>query len=191
MKYLIIKNFLSKEECAELIAAGQKKLIPATGVNAVTGQAELTEYRKAETSMFSIAETPLIDDIEHRIANIINLPIENGEGMQVIRYRPGGYYKFHFDAFNSKFEGDKHYIERAGNRIYTFLAYLNDVETGGETYFPKVDLKIKPEMGKAIFWLNLKADGSIDTDTNHSGEPVGEGLEKWIVTKWVRERAYK
>ena len=81
MKYLIINQFLKPEECAELIAAGEKKLIPATGMNAVTGKAEITSYRKAETSFFRIAETPLIDDIEHRIASVINEPIENGEGM--------------------------------------------------------------------------------------------------------------
>lgn len=189
MKYLIIKNFLSKEECAELIAAGQKKLIPATGINAKTGAAEITEHRKAETSFFGISETPLIDDIEHRIACIINLPIENGEGMQVIRYKPGGYYKTHYDAFSPNFEGDKSRIGRWGNRIYTFIAYLNDVKEGGETYFPKVNLKVKPELGKAIFWKNTKDDGSIDLDTLHSGEPSSE--IKYICTKWVRTGAYK
>ena len=190
MKYLIINQFLKPEECAELIAAGEKKLIPATGMNAVTGKAEITSYRKAETSFFRIAETPLIDDIEHRIAGVINEPIENGEGMQVIKYKPGGYYKFHYDAFNAALPGDKNMIDRHGNRKWTFIAYLNTVENGGETYFPNINLKIKPELGKAIFWNNIKDDGTIDPHSHHSGEPVGEGLEKWIVTKWVRDRKY-
>jgi prolyl 4-hydroxylase len=78
---------------------------------------------------------------------------------------------------------------RERQRIFTAILYLNDVSSGGETYFTHIDLKVEPKGGKAIIWRNVDENGKIDQSTFHEAKPVEKG-EKWIATKWLREREF-
>jgi len=68
--------------------------------------------------------------------------------------------------------------------------YLNTAEGGGETHFPEVDLKVTPIQGDAILFFNVHPDGECDRQSLHASLPVTTG-EKWVATKWIRERAYR
>ena len=81
------------------------------------------------------------------------------------------------------------YVKTGGNRTHTALFYLNDDFEGGETEFPKLDIKVKPELGKLLLWTNMNDDGTLDYDSLHAGLPVIEG-EKWILVIWVREQKF-
>ncbi len=66
--------------------------------------------------------------IEERIAMWTMLPLDHGEGLQVLRYRGGEKYDAHYDYFS-----DSVNIKNGGNRVATVLMYLADTEEGGET----------------------------------------------------------
>jgi prolyl 4-hydroxylase len=67
--------------------------------------------------------------------------------------------------------------------------YLNDVEAGGSTVFPEVGVDVLPRRGNAVYFAYCSETGALDARTLHGGSPVGAG-EKWIATKWFRERHY-
>ena len=72
-----------------------------------------------------------------------------------------------------------------GNRTWTFMVYLNDGMEGGATRFTAADISIQPRQGMALFWNNLREDGSPDPRVIHAGEPVTRGF-KAIITQWFR-----
>ena len=78
-------------------------------------------------------------------------------------------------------------MERSGGqRTWTAMVYLNDVDEGGATWFPKAGIRVTPRRGLLLAWNNMKPDGSPNDQTLHEGMPVVEGV-KYIVTKWFRE----
>ena len=80
-----------------------------------------------------------------------------------------------------------HEQKDGGKRVYTFFIYLNDVEEGGETHFPKLNISFEPQQGTAIFWHNLTADRSkAHPNSQHAGMPPVKGV-KWAINVWIRE----
>jgi prolyl 4-hydroxylase len=73
--------------------------------------------------------------------------------------------------------------------VSTLIAYLNDVEQGGETVFPKLGLAVIPQRGNAVYFEYCNSRGQVDHATLHGGNPVISG-EKWLATKWMRERRF-
>jgi prolyl 4-hydroxylase len=66
------------------------------------------------------------------------------------------------------------------------VIYLNEPEEGGGTSFPEARLRIQPRKGNAVFFSY--AQPQAHTPTLHGGDPVRG--EKWIATKWLREREF-
>jgi prolyl 4-hydroxylase len=126
----------------------------------------------------------LIDRIERRIAQLVQWPLENGEGLQVLRYRPGAEYKPHHDFFDPAQPGTPTILRRGGQRVGTLVMYLNTPPRGGATTFPDVKLEVAPIKGNAVFFSYDRPHAS--TLTLHGGAPVIEG-EKWVATKWLRQ----
>ena len=68
----------------------------------------------------------------------------------------------------------------------TFIFYLNDNFTGGETDFPKRNISTKPKRGKGVLFFNLNDDNTDRRDKSfHAGLPPNTG-EKWMCNKWIR-----
>src|SRR5438309_5464708 len=105
-------------------------------------------------------EHDLIRTIEDAIESTTGIPVKNGEGIQVLHYNPGGYYKPHYDYFDPNFAGNKPVLDRGGQRKATFMVYLNDVEEGGGTSFPQLNFLGEPKTGRALYWKNVKEDGT-------------------------------
>ena len=80
------------------------------------------------------------------------------------------------------------HIGNWGQRVATLILYLNEPEEGGETIFPELNLKIRPVKGHAVYFSYFHR-GQVDPKTLHGGAPVIKG-EKWIATRWVREKPY-
>jgi prolyl 4-hydroxylase len=76
-----------------------------------------------------------------------------------------------------------------GQRTWTVMMFLNDVEAGGHTYFPNANVKITPRQGNLLAWNNLDKNGDPNPFSLHQGMPVEAGV-KYIITKWYRERPW-
>ena len=76
--------------------------------------------------------------------------LSHAESYQVIHYDETEEYQPHFDTFDPSEYEYVDYLENGGQRIITALAYLNDVEQGGETSFPTIDKVVKPKKGKIV-----------------------------------------
>jgi prolyl 4-hydroxylase len=170
-------NFITIEECSELI-----------------GIAETNKYQPGELSYLRIENlkddsfkydkpgdflgtrkalvqwpdenNPLIQKIKLEVSKLSGLPIENQESFHIVKYLEGGEYKKHYDHSS------------VNPRVKTAMIYLNDSFEGGETYFPKLENKIVPEVGKLIIWDN-------DRDSLHAGLPVQYGI-KYIAVIWIQ-----
>ncbi|WP_373531805.1 2OG-Fe(II) oxygenase [Vampirovibrio sp.] len=185
----LLKNFLSDEECDHLIERARPKIEPSTTVDPDTGEHIQVEARSSTSTYFTLGETPLISAIEERIAALLEVDVVNGEGLQVLRYGVGQEYQPHFDFFDPNLKGTPMVIATGGQRLATCIMYLSAVESGGETRFPEVDIQVAPNKGDAILFYNLLPDGEVDRQSLHASLPVLAG-EKWVATKWVRERPY-
>ncbi|MBX3765166.1 2-oxoglutarate-dependent dioxygenase, partial [Burkholderia cepacia] len=95
-RIVLFQHFLSDQECDELIAIGRNRLKRSPVVNPDTGEENLISARTSQGGMFQVGEHPLIAKIEARIAQAVGVPVEHGEGFQVLNYQPGGEYQPHF-----------------------------------------------------------------------------------------------
>jgi len=188
-RILLFGNLLAPEECEELIEMSRGKLTRSNVVDRQTGRYELHPDRTSEGTHFLRAENPLIERIEARIAELTGCPVERGEPIQVLHYGPGHEYKPHFDYFDPSDQGNHRVLAMGGQRVATLIMYLNDVAGGGSTVFPDVGLDVLPRRGNAVFFAYSDDEGRLDPRTLHGGSAVGAG-EKWIATKWLRQRAY-
>lgn len=180
-----ISNFISKKDCDAII-----KMIDAnhTRSSVAGGGSKKSQYQETRTSSTSNLDdnNPLIKRIKKRIAKKLGLNINQGESLQGQLYEPGQFFKPHNDFF----VGDSYnnHCLASGNRIHTFMVYLNIPEEGGETDFPQLNKKVKPKVGKAVSWPNMK-DGQVIPETLHEGTEVTKG-KKYIITSWWRENEW-
>ena len=114
------------------------------------------------------------------------VPIENFENFQILRYLPGQYYRTHHDMS----ENDNRLA--SGPRIYTFFLYLSDVEEGGETNFPRLDLDVAPRKGSALLWPSVLDDQPTrqEPKTFHQAKPVIKGT-KFAANSWIHMYNYR
>jgi prolyl 4-hydroxylase len=185
----VLANVMSAEECEQLIELARPRLTPSTVVDPVTGENRVAEHRNSEGMFFAPCETPLIAALDARFSQIMNSPIDHGEGLQVLRYGPGTRSAPHFDFLVPRNETSEQSLRRSGQRISSLVAYLNDVPGGGETAFPHAGLSVCPRRGNAVYFEYCNRRGQVDATSLHAGAPVTEG-EKWAVTKWMRDRRF-
>jgi prolyl 4-hydroxylase len=186
-RVVVFGGLLSDEECRALIEMAKPRLARSLTVATDTGGEEVNADRTSNGMFFRRAENELVRRIEARIARLLNWPEENGEGLQVLHYRPGTEYKPHYDYFDPAQPGTASVLKRGGQRVGTLVIYLGEPEKGGGTIFPDVHLEIAPKCGNAVFFSYERPHPS--TRTLHGGSPVLAG-EKWIATKWLRERRF-
>ena len=191
-RLMVLRGFLSESECDYLIAQAEAKIAPSTTVDPETGEHIRVEARSSSSTYFQLGQTDVIGVIEARIANQVNLPVVNGEGLQVLNYQIGQQYLPHFDFFDPAHKGSGVILACGGQRVATCIMYLNTVEpdAGGETHFPEVGIRVRPIKGDAVLFYNTLYSGEIDRLSLHASLPVTAG-QKWVSTKWVREREYK
>lgn len=187
-RVVVLGNLLSAEECDAIIESAKPRLARSLTVQTSTGGEELNPDRTSNGMFFNRGQTPEVTAVEARIARLVGWPVENGEGLQVLHYRPGAEYKPHYDYFDPDEPGTPTILKRGGQRVATLVMYLNEPARGGGTTFPDVGLEVAPVRGHAVFFSYDRPHPS--TRTLHGGAPVLEG-EKWVATKWLREGEFK
>ena len=183
-RVVVFGNLLSDEECDQLIELAKPRLARSLTVATKTGGEEVNADRTSNGMFFQRGENELCRRIEERLARLVQWPVENGEGLQILHYVPGTEYKPHYDYFDPNEPGTPTILKRGGQRVATLVMYLGEPEKGGGTTFPDVHLEVAPKRGHAVFFTYERAHPS--TKTLHGGAPVVAG-EKWVATKWLRE----
>ncbi|KAG5060942.1 hypothetical protein AAZX31_01G150200 [Glycine max] len=199
----VYHNFLTKEECEYLIDIAKPSMHKSTVVDSETGKSKDSRVRTSSGTFLARGRDKIVRNIEKKISDFTFIPVEHGEGLQVLHYEVGQKYEPHYDYFLDDFN-----TKNGGQRIATVLMYLTDVEEGGETVFPaakgnfssvpwwnelsecgKKGLSIKPKRGDALLFWSMKPDASLDPSSLHGGCPVIKG-NKWSSTKWMRVSEY-
>jgi prolyl 4-hydroxylase len=186
-RLVLFGGLLSDEECDALVALSKPRLARSETVDHQSGGSEVNAARTSDGMFFQRGEAPLIERIEQRIAALLRWPMDKGEGLQILRYRPGAQYRPHFDYFDPAQPGTTAVLQRGGQRVATLIMYLQVPARGGATIFPDVGLEVAPVKGHALFFSYDRPHES--TGTLHGGAPVTDG-EKWVATKWLREGVF-
>lgn len=178
-----VADFVDPRECAHLM----------TLIDQVARPSELTrdiedEYRTSYSGDVDRAD-PVVRAIERRLYDLIGIDASWGETIQGQRYQPGQQFKEHCDWFDTTAAYWKSEDLLGGQRSWTGMVYLNDVEEGGITEFVRIGVTIPPQAGALLLWNNNLADGTVNWNTMHAALPVTRGV-KYVITKWFRARRW-
>lgn len=183
----MIKEFANSDECRWLVTRTRDRLRPALVVT--PGGVQTKDPSRTNSGIdFQLADMDVvIETIRARISSATRLPLPLFEPSQVLHYAPGQEFRAHHDYFDLENPGHAEQL-RSGQRIATFLVYLNEDYTGGETAFPRARLSFRGNVGDALFIANVERSGQPDPSTLHAGTPPASG-EKWIFSQWIRDKA--
>jgi prolyl 4-hydroxylase len=177
----IYQGFLGAKDCGILIRKIDADAVPSTLYKGTEQAGFRTSY-----SCHLNRWDPDVARIEARMSDTLGIDNDHAETMQGQRYQVGQEFKSHHDFFHPgqsywDLEGPK-----GGQRSWTAMIFLNDVEDGGATEFPHLGIGIRPLAGTMLMWNNMKPDGTLNYKTLHTGTPVKAGV-KHIITKWYRQ----
>ena len=177
----LFRGLFTAAECRYLIGAATPMLEPAVVIDAATGRQRPDPVRISDGTGFTLPlENPAVHALNRRLARASGTDVSQGEPLQVLRYRPGGEYKPHFDAIPGF----------ANQRILTMIVWLNEDYEGGETLFMKTGAKLRGRTGDALLFRNTLPDGTRDPAAAHAGLKVTGG-EKLIASRWIRARPFE
>ena len=179
-----IGDFLSAAECQRLILMIDAVAQPST----LYDNDYACGFRSSDSGNLDPRD-PFVAGLSRRIDDLLGLKSEIGEAIQGQRYMPGQQFKPHNDWFYTSEDYWKSERKKGGQRSWTAMAFLNAVESGGETHFTEVGIKIPPKPGVLVTWNNALPDGSPNEATIHAGTPVESGV-KYVITKWYRTRKW-
>jgi prolyl 4-hydroxylase len=184
LEMFIKRDFLNGDHCDALIALIEAQRRPSTVANHNGDDA----FRTSETCDMD-HDQPAVIELNRKLAEISGIDPIYGEPLQGQRYEVGQEFKAHTDYFEPDHPDYQTYCAVAGQRSWTFMIYLNDVEAGGATRFKVIDKIVQPERGKLLAWNNRRPDGSLNAATLHHAMKVRKGL-KYVITRWYRERPW-
>lgn len=177
-------GFVPPDLCAGLITLIDKDRRPST----IADPNGDDYFRTSETCDLG-AEEAAVKDLEKMLFELNGIDPAHGEPVQGQRYDVGQEFKPHTDYFEPQGADFDKFCSVAGNRTWTFMVYLNEVEAGGGTRFKVIGKTFQPEVGKLVCWNNKRADGTPNAATLHHGMKVRKGV-KYVITKWYRERTW-
>ena len=178
VQLMYFTDFVTKQEIRALLALcddwqPSKTSSGATGSDADGYTAQQSSSQTSTVMRFQRPRPPLVNRLEKRVAAVLGVPVQHVESLKILRYEVGQFFKLHHDG---DFRG------------HTFLVYLNDVEGGGETEFPCLNVDIKPTRGVGVLFGNCKPDGSADWRMLHAAKPVTKGV-KYCIPFFVNHQA--
>lgn len=183
-----LPGLLTADECIYTALKGLPLLQPARVVGP-DGQSVVDSIRSNDTAKLGLLEADaVIQSLDLRVAAALGHPAENGEGFALLRYQVGQEYRPHCDWIDPQREATRADLARWGQRVATCVVYLNDSFEGGHTAFPELGLEFRGGVGDAFCWANVRADGSVEPRTLHTGRPPTQGM-KFLLSKWMRDRS--
>ena len=186
-RLMVFDGFLSDVECDTLVQLSKAKMEDSTVIDPITGQFVKHPERTSRGTHFEHQSSDVVITIENRITEVFGFETKQQEAIQILQYSLGGEYKAHFDFFSPSDASSHALIAEGGQRLATLIMYLNTPLEGGSTDLPNLGLSVRANKGSALYFENINQQGEVDERTLHAGMPIIAG-EKWIATKWLRER---
>ncbi|HEV2531636.1 2OG-Fe(II) oxygenase [Phenylobacterium sp.] len=186
-----ISGFLSPEVCRWVMDLAAPRLRPASRIDPASGREAPHPGRTNDLCVIDVLSADVIFVlVRARISAALDIPAACFEPTQILRYRVGQAFAPHFDFLDP---GDLTTYDTGqvydGQRIVTFLIYLNDGFEGGETAFPRAELKVRGAVGEAVYFANVDLDQKPDKASLHAGLPPTRG-EKWVLSQWIHDRPF-
>ncbi|KAK6125903.1 hypothetical protein DH2020_040352 [Rehmannia glutinosa] len=141
----VFHNFLTKEECEYLISIAEPHMEKSTVVDSETGKSTDSRVRTSSGTFLARGRDKIIRNIEKKIADFTFIPVEHGEGLQILHYEVGQKYEPHYDYFMDEFN----------TGMVVNALRQSDVEEGGETVFPAA----KGNYSSVPWWNELSECG--------------------------------
>ncbi len=184
----VFRNFVTDSACAWLIEQARPNLRRALIYDPVGGKDIADHMRTNSAAGFDLMHADLVQAaVQWRMSVAVGVPVGHMEGPTVLHYAVGEQITNHYDFVNPRIQNYQAEIEKRGQRIVTFLVYLNDDYEGGETDFPDLGLRYHGAKGQGIFFTNALPNGEPDLRMVHAGLPPKDN-EKWIMSQFIRNR---
>lgn len=184
----LFPSFLSDAVCAWLVERSRGRLVRARVYDAASKADVVSEERTNSAAGFNLMETDLVHlMVQTRIAFATGLPVVNMEGATVLHYDVGEQITNHYDFVDPSIPDYEDEVRVRGERVITFLGYLNDDYDGGETDFPRLGVRHKGRRGDGLYFVNALSTGAPDLRSLHAGRPPLRS-EKWILSQFIRNR---
>jgi hypothetical protein len=158
----VITDVLDPDQCKSIITRADKMGYDEAPINTLRGAEVFSEIRNNNRVMFD--DYDLAGELFQRIGPFLP-PIFEGwtlcnlnERFRVYRYESGQYFKWHRDGSFMR--------EVTEASKITFMIYLNEEFTGGETNF--LNFSITPKRGAALLFPHM---------LRHQGDPVEKGIK--------------
>jgi prolyl 4-hydroxylase len=179
--------FASPRMCRWFIERARGRLSRALVYEAISREVMARPTRTNTAAAFGILDTDFLFVISQlRMAACLGIPLRHFEAATVLHYEVGEEITDHYDFVDPNVPDYAEEIAQRGDRIVTFLLYLNDDYASGETAFPRLGISHKGTRGEGMFFVNAR-DGKADTRTLHAGRSPAGG-EKWIISQFIRNR---
>ena len=186
---VVFEDFLTELEIEQLLKAAKPKLQQALVSDSRSGVE--SAGRSGSNCWISHGYNAVIEELSLRVSDVVGIPLEYAESLQVVYYGTGEQYAPHFDAWDAATERGQRCMARGGQRMLTCLLYLNNPEAGGGTSFPELDMEIRARRGRMVLFHNCHPGSTVRHPASlHGGMPVEKG-EKWACNFWFREQAYQ
>jgi prolyl 4-hydroxylase len=171
--------------CTWLISRAQGRLQPALVYDAVSRENQIHEMRTNTMALFDYSTFDVVQFlVQARMSLTCGYPMQHLEAPMVLHYNVGQQITPHFDFIDAQAADYAEQIREHGQRMITFLFYLNDDYDGGETTFPELGIVHRGKAGSGLYFVNAHSDLTPDRRMLHTGSPPTRG-EKWIVTQFV------
>ena len=188
---MLFQDFLPLEVCKLLIRQAQGHLQPALVYDPLQRRNIRYKTRTNSIAQFNLVENDVIHFLlQQYMSAACAVPMEQMEATAILNYQPGEEISEHFDFVDPQMPNYAQEIADNGQRVITFLIYLNDDYEGGETDFPELGISHKGRAGEGLYFVNSLPDGAADIRTLHAGRPPSTN-QKWIVSQFVRNRPVK
>jgi len=185
---LRFSELLTDPICAWLIDQARGRLVRARVYDPIGKRETVDEMRSNTTAVFGVAEVSALHFlVQARMASACGSPLTHFEAPAILHYEPGEQITPHFDFIDPRAPDYQQQIKVQGQRVFTFLLYLNDDYQGGETAFPKIGIEHRGRVREGLLFSNVDAGGNPDLRMLHAGKAPTNG-EKWILSQFIRRR---
>jgi TPR repeat protein len=171
--------------CSWLIERARGRLQPALVYDAVSRENQLHEMRTNTMALFDYATLDVVQFLlQARMSLTCGYPMQHFETPMVLHYEVGQQITPHFDFIDANASDYAEQIREQGQRMITFLLYLNDDYDGGETTFPELGIVHRGAAGAGLYFINAHPDLAPNRRMLHTGSPPLRG-EKWVVSQFI------